>query len=389
MERMAQKILAHKYLVLVVFLVLAVLSLFTMGGVSVDYDLAHYLPDGTPSTTALNVMNAEYTQATPNIRVYLPDVSIPQALETKQKLEALSFVEDVSWLDDVINLKQPLELADKKTVDSYYKNGGALFSVTADKNVNASLEISAIRECVGPSAAVAGETVDMAEAQQATQSEIAKIMLTVVPMALFILFLTTRSWFEPVLFIIAIGVSILLNLGSNIFLHQVSFITQGVAPILQLAVSMDYAIFLLNAFQDYRESGIEIREAMRKAMLKSFSTVMASGLTTVLGFLALVLMRFKIGPDMGFVLAKGIFFSLVSVLVFLPAVGVLTYKLIDKTKHRSFLPSFGKMGTAITSIRVPVLLLSFALMIPCFLAQQNNTFRYGAASADPKTQAGA
>ncbi|MEG2923135.1 MAG: MMPL family transporter [Oscillospiraceae bacterium] len=389
MERIAEKIIAHKRMVLVIFLVLAVFSLLTMGGVKVNYDLVDYLPDGTPSTTALNVMNAEYTQATPNIRVYLPNVSIPEALKAKAELKALGFVENVSWLDDVINIGQPLELADAKTVDAYYKDGGALFSVTADKSVNAVKVVTAIRECVGADAAVAGETVDMAEAQLATQNEIAKIMITVVPMALLILFVTTRSWFEPVLFIIAIGVSILLNLGTNIFLKEVSFITQGVAPILQLAVSMDYAIFLLNAFQDYRESGVEIREAMRKAMVKSFSTVMASGLTTVLGFLALTLMRFKIGPDMGFVLAKGIFFSLISVLVFLPVVGVMTYKLIDKTKHRSFLPSFRKMGNAITAVRVPVLLLAFLLMVPCYLAQQSNTFRYGAASSDPKTKAGA
>ncbi|MEG2405273.1 MAG: hypothetical protein RSC01_10175, partial [Oscillospiraceae bacterium] len=126
MERIAEKIIAHKRMVLVIFLVLAVFSLLTMGAVKVNYDLVDYLPDGTPSTTALNVMNAEYTQATPNIRVYLPNVSIPEALEAKAELKALSFVENVSWLDDVINIGQPLELADAKTVDAYYKDGGAL-----------------------------------------------------------------------------------------------------------------------------------------------------------------------------------------------------------------------------------------------------------------------
>lgn len=389
LEKIAGRVLRHRFLVLGVFTAAALLCALVMGGVRVNYDLADYLPDGAPSTAALEVMDEAFSQAAPNVRVYLPGVSLPEALAMKEKIRELPCVQAVGWLDDAVDIHAPLELADSAVVAAYYRDGGALFSVTADKEENASEVIAALRGCVGEEAAIAGETVDLASAQESTRSEIARIMLTVVPMALLILLLSTSSWLEPVLFIFTIGVSILMNLGTNLLFGEVSFITQGVAPILQLAVSMDYAIFLLNAFADFRDQGMEIRAAMGKAMVKSASAVLASGLTTVLGFLSLVVMRFKIGPDLGLVLAKGVLFSLVSVLFFLPVLGVLSYRLIDKTRHRPLLPSFRGLGRMAVRARVPVLAVAFLVMIPCYLAQQSNTFRYGAASSDPATKAGA
>ncbi len=200
------------------------------------------------------------------------------------------------------------------------------------------------------------------------------------PVALLILMIATKSWFEPVLFMIVIFAGVLLNMGSNIIFKDVSFITQAVASILQLAVSMDYAIFLLHRFSDYREEGHSIEEAMRLAIVKSFAPILSSALTTFFGFLTLVFMRFRIGPDLGIVLAKGVLLSLLSVFLLLPVLAVYTYKIIDKTTHRTLLPSFKGFSRLVVRIGVPVMIAAALIILPAYIGQRSNHFLYGARS---------
>src|SRR5699024_12076990 len=155
--------------------------------------------------------------------------------------------------------------------------------------------------------------------QEMTGDETMNAALILVPVVILILLLSTTSWMEPVFFLAAIGASVLINLGTNIFLGEVSFITQAVAPILQLAVSLDYAIFLLHSFADYREETSDVKEAMRLAIKRSFPAIVASASTTFFGFMALSFMNFEIGSDLGLNLVKGIALSFISVMVFLPA----------------------------------------------------------------------
>ena len=200
-----------------------------------------------------------------------------------------------------------------------------------------STPLNAIRDIIGDKGAMSGSAVTIEYAQSTTLKEIAKVMAIVIPIIFLILIISTSSYFEPILFMLTIGISILINSGTNIFLGEISFVTKATAAVLQLAVSMDYSIFLLHRFSEFREEGLDVKNAMLEAMKKSFSSILASGLTTMLGFLALMLMRFKIGPDMGLVLSKGIVFSLLSVMCLLPVLTVYTYKIIDKTKHKSHL----------------------------------------------------
>jgi predicted RND superfamily exporter protein len=152
---------------------------------------------------------------------------------------------------------------------------------------------------------MAGGAVNNSAAKQSTGKELGEMMMIIIPIVLIIMLIATRSWVEPFLFLFVIGISILINTGTNALLDSVSFVTQTTAAILQLAVSMDYSIFLLHAFADFRDEGMPPREAMLAAMKRSYSTILSSGMTTVLGFAALIFMRFLIGPDMGIVLAKG------------------------------------------------------------------------------------
>lgn len=176
-------------------------------------------------------------------------------------------------------------------------------------------------------------------------------------------------------------------MGTNIFFGEVSFVTKSVSPILQLAVSLDYAIFLLHSFNDYRREH-EPKEAMRLAMKAALSSVAASAATTVVGFLALIFMRFSIGFDLGINLVKGVVLSFISVMVFLPAITLMSYKLIDRFKHKKLFPSFKKAGSFLLKIRIPLLILALIVVIPCYLANSQVGYRYGMDIFEAKSRAG-
>ena len=204
-----------------------------------------------------------------------------------------------------------------------------------------------------------------------------KIVIVMVPLVLIILIIGTHSWLEPFIFMLTIGVGIVLNMGTNIFFGGVSFITQAVSAVLQLAVSMDYAIFLLNRFNENRKKGYEIETAMAMAMQKSITAIASSALTTVFGFLALIFMRFRIGADLGIVMAKGIVLSFLSVMIFMPTVLLALYKLIDKTTHKSFLPDFKFLGKLVNKVKFPLLFIALIVAVPGFRGSRANRFIYG------------
>ena len=344
--------------------------------VSVNYDMVDYLPDEAPSTNALDVMDDAYETAVPNLRVMIPDVSIPQALEYKEQLSQLPGVDEILWLDDQADLTVPLETLDQKTISDWYVDGYALYSITVEEE--GQLEtLNEIRQIIGDEGAMSGNPVDTVNAQTTTSSEVKRMMSYIIPILFLILLLTTTSWFEPVLFMINVGIAIVLNMGTNLLFGEISFITQTTGAILQLACSMDYAIFLLDRFEEIRQENVPPMEAMAQAVVKSASSILSSGLTTVVGFAALIAMRFKIGPDMGFVLAKGIFLSLVTTLIFMPCLTMCCYHLIDKTMHRSFLPTFERTARITSKIKSFVTVMVVVLLVPCYLAQQNLSFQYG------------
>lgn len=393
MEKLTGFIIHFKKTVVLFFLAAAVFCALISNFVRVNYNMLDYLPEDAPSTKALDIMNEEYTQAPPNVRVIVRNVTVPQAREYQERLKAVEGVEEVSWLGDAVNVYQPLEYSDQETVESWYKDQTALYSITVDDSTEDSEKnaVYGIREVIGKDNAMSGAAVNNALAPETTAKEISSIILFVVPITLAILLLTTTSWWEPFLFMLTIGVAIMLNRGTNLIFGEISFVTNAAGSILQLAVSMDYSIFLLHRFAEYRAAGLEVEPAMIKAVRKSIGSILSSGLTTVTGFAALILMRFKIGPDMGVVMAKAIVFSLLCVILFLPAVTLLTYKLIDKTAHRSFIPSFDGFAKAVLKLRIPMLILFALLVFPCYQAQQANDFIYGAAGiyGDEKTQMGA
>lgn len=389
MEKFYRWIIEHSRIVMVIFAVAFVICGICSQFVAVDYDMNDYLPEDSPSTVALDIMDEEFSGGVPNARVMIKDVTIPEALEYKEKIKAVDGVTDVTWLDDAESTNIPLEAMDKDTVESYYVDGNALLSVTIeeDKTVQA---VSDIREIIGDDNPMTGSAVSTAAATTSTVSEIRKISAVAVLFVILVLILTTDSWFEPVIVMVGLGVSIVINSGTNLMFGEISFVTNAAGSILQMAVSMDYSVFLIHRFTECRKEYTDEREAMVKALTMSTSSILSSGLTTVIGFLALCLMRFQIGPDLGRALAKGIAISLITVFVFMPCLIIATYKWLDKLQHRPFVPSFNKFGRAVRKIMIPAMLIFVATIVPSYLASNSNSFYYGASHIfNEKTKTGA
>lgn len=385
---MTNLIIRFKKTIVTLFTILTILSLAGILFVDVNYNMQDYLPDEAESTQALEVMEEEFSGGIPNARVMVEDVSIQEAMEYKQELEQVIGVTEVLWLDDVLDIRTPIETANAATVETYYKEEKALFSVTIEtgKEVEAT---SAIYDLIGKENAISGEAVNTATEQEMTGKESMYAAALLIPIIIIILVLSTSSWMEPIFFLTAIGVSVLINLGTNIFIGEISYVTQAVAPILQLAVSLDYAIFLLHSFQDYRNKKYQPAEAMRAAIKESWPVISASAFTTIFGFMALLFMNFEIGSDLGLNLVKGIVFSFISVLVFLPAFTLVFYRWIDRTKHRVIVPMrFKGAGEKLLKLRLPALILVLLLLVPSFLAQSSTTFTYGMGEQPEYTRLG-
>ena len=377
MKNMVRGMIRLRGLVVALFLGAAVFCALLTPMVRINYDIVDYLPSNAPSTLGLDLMDEIYDKAVPNVRVMIQDVTIPEAMAYKARLEAVDGVDDVNWLDDQVDITVPLEIQDQKTVADWYRDGDALYSlvVTSEKQIAA---VQAIREIIGEDNAMSGSPVETVDAHLSASSDMVKMMSIIVPIIFLILLFTTTSWFEPVLFMLNVGVAIVINMGTNLIFGEICFITNTTGAILQLACSMDYAIFLLERFEELRQEGLDPEEAMAQAVTRSAGSIASSGLTTVMGFAALIAMQFLIGPDMGYVLSKGIAISLATTLMFMPCATMFCYRLIDRTSHRSFMPSFHRLAKATNRVKGVVTIGVAVLLIPCYLAQQNIHFVYGA-----------
>ena len=376
MRKFYIKVVRHRKLILALFLAAAVVCFFLKGMVSVNYDMTDYLPQDKPSSVALDTMKEEFDQGVPNARVMIKDVSVPEALKYKEKIKKVDGVTSVAWLDDAADLEEPLSSLDQSTVETYYKDNNALMSIAIEEEKRLDA-VSAIRKIIGDDNDMTGSAVSAAYATKNTVHEIRKISGIAVAFVLLVLLLTTMSWAEPFLILIGIGVAIIINAGTNLVFGEISFVSNAAGSILQLAVSLDYSVFLIHRFTECRREFEDPEEAMVEALCRSTNSIASSGMTTVIGFLALVTMEFDLGVDIGLVLTKGIAISLITVFVFTPGLVLLTYKLIDKTVHRSLLPSFKGFGRFVQRITIPAVCI-FALVIgPAFHFYNQNDFYFG------------
>lgn len=254
MDAFTLGITRRRRLVIAIFLICTVVCAVLFLGVGVNYDLTDYLPEDAESTVALDIMMSEFGSGVPNTRVMAVDLTIAEAQELKAEIAAVPGVEEVMWLDDVADLTTPVELMDEDTVSRTGKTERP--STPSPLRTGArSRQTDAIYELIGEGGAISGNAASTASVQKLVVSEVVGAALVLVPLIIVLLLLTTTSWIAPLLFLVTIGVAVILNKGSNVIFGEISFITQSVSPIMQLAVSLDYAIFLLNSFERHPEGG--------------------------------------------------------------------------------------------------------------------------------------
>ena len=377
--RLARFIIKKQKWIESVFAAGCLFSLIAMLFVNVNYDLTEYLPDTARSHIGLDQMESAFGYPG-TARVMLKDVSLYEAKQYKDRLEAVDGVDQILWCDSTVNIYAGEDFIDVESIEDYYKDGCAVMDVTFDEGDTSAKTAQAIEQMqaiTGEKGYYVGMAVQTKSLTENVESEMSLILTVAVIMIFAVLCITTNAWSEPFLFLLVMGVAILLNRGTNIFIGTVSFLTDNVAMVLQLATSMDYSIFLLDAFSREREGGLSEEEAMVRAVDDAINSIFASSLTTVVGFLALVSMKFTIGFDMGLVLAKGIVFSLMTVVFFMPAMILKFASMNERTRHRRFLPDFQGLSRRIYKARYASLALMLLLVPPAYVAQGMNTYLYG------------
>lgn len=382
--------LNHRRVVIVIAALLFIVSILCIPNVKINYQFSDYLPESSESTVSLRVMEEAFNSPTPNSNIMVEGLSLTQASELATHMETIEGVEEVMWLGTTCDISQPLETYDPDVVSDYKKGDSYLYQVALDTSV-ATQSMDIIREAANEVGAtdvsMSGEAINSAVAQGSSDFEIQLILVMAVIVILGLLLITSEAWFEPVLFLFVIGISIVYNLGTNIIFGEISFITQMCAAVLQLAVSMDYGIVMLHAFRGFKAQGLTSYDAAVAAMHKAAAVIASSAATTFFGFLSLCVMAFLIGADMGVVLAKGIVFSFLCVLFLLPILVLSSEKLLKKTAHKKFLPSFDKFAVWCMRIAVPFTVIIALITVPAYLGQKQPNFVYGASGfVEPGTE---
>lgn len=362
------------------FFIATVICAICFPFVGVNYDLSKYLPQFAPTKQALDVMEEEFGYPG-TARIMVKGVSLQEAKAIRSRIAEVDGVDLVVGADLATNVYMGSGFLTNDLTDEFYKDGNAEMEVIfedGDSDKTTHKAIDEIYEIVGKDrGCFAGSAVSSKEREASITREITMAIILALVIIWLILTLTTTSWLEPFLFIFVMIVAVILNMGSNIVFGRISFFTFSTAAILQMAVSMDYSIFLLHTFNAYKKTGMENKLAMEAALREACSSILASGATTIVGFLVIAFMRFTIGKDVGFVLTKGILCSLGTVLLLMPAL-ILKYDgKIAKTAHRPFIPSFDKFAGLMYRIRRVVFVFALLVAVPCFFGQDMNKFFYG------------
>ncbi|MBR2594684.1 MAG: MMPL family transporter [Firmicutes bacterium] len=367
------------------FIIAFIIFLVCYPMVGVNYDLSKYLPDTSYTKNALDLMQDEFGY--PGMaRIMVRNVTVERAKELTMEIEKLDEVDLAIGPGTFGNIYLTDEFIDNVFIDEFYKDGNALIQVIfkhGESDLETHEAIDEINRIVGEDAAYSGTAIGNKLRKEAVNKDIKIVIAISVIIIIGILILTTESWVEPFLFILVMVVAIMLNLGSNIFFGEISFFTFSVAAILQLAVSMDYSIFLLHTFTSFKDEGIEIHEAMKLAIKEAGKSILASGATTIGGFAVMALMEFAIGKDIGFVLTKGIILSLVTVLLLMPALILKFNKYIEKTSHRKFMPEFKTLGKIFYKLRFLAIIVVAIIIVPAYVGQNYNKFYFGDGALGP------
>lgn len=342
MLNFARKICKNKTLILIIAILLLIPSFLGMKATRVNYDILVYLPENIETMQGQNILQNNFNMGSYSI-VLLDNMKTKDIKKLEEKFRNTDNVEKVVGVSDILGTNIPVEMIPDDIKDKVYKDGTTALLVTFKEGISSdkTLEtIETLRSMTDKQCKISGMSATVLDTRDLSNSEVVIYVAIAVVLCFIILQLALDSYVAPVFLLLNIGIAILYNMGTNIFLGEISYITKAISAVLQLGVTMDFAIFLYHSYIAEKEKTQDKNEAMAQAISKTFVSVIGSSLTTIAGFLALCSMNLTLGKDIGLVMAKGVLFGLICVVTVLPAL-ILTFdKSIEKTKHKEIMPKF-------------------------------------------------
>ncbi|MCI9192035.1 MAG: MMPL family transporter [Acutalibacter muris] len=378
MEKLARGIVRRRRLVLVLAVLLLIPALLGAAATRINYDILTYLPPELDSMLGEQALENDFNLASTGM-ITVEGMPLGELLDMKAQMEQVPGVEQVFWLSDIIDPALPREMLPEGIQKAMYGENATLMLVRFSEPSASKSTMDAVAELKGllrEHSFMGGMSVILQDTKALVDQEMPLYILCAVGASLLVLFLAMESTLVPVLFMIGLLFPILYNFGTNYFLGQISYITQALSTVLQLGVTMDFSIFLLHRYEEEKLRSTDKEQAMATAIVNTFSSITASSLTTIAGFLALCTMRLTLGRDIGIVMAKGVALGVVCTVTILPSL-ILTFdRAVEKHRHRAVIPQLKRVSQFVTRHPGPILAVFLVIMIPFTLAQSKTDVYY-------------
>ena len=366
--RFGKAVVKHRILILILTAALLVPSVFGMIGTRVNYDMLTYLPEDIDTVIGQNELLKDFNKGAFTFLIF-EDMPNKDVAALKQQVEQVEHVDTVLWYDSLADLSVPMELLPEKVYKAFNSDHSTMMAVFFDSGTSEDVTMDAvtqIRSICGKQCFVSGMTALVVDLKDLCEQEEPIYVALAVALACVAMLLFLDGWLIPFVFLASIGAMILLNLGTNFFLGEISYITKALSAVLQLAVTMDYSIFLWHSYNEQLPLCESKEDAMATAIHATLTSVIGSSVTTISGFIALCFMSFTLGRDLGIVMAKGVLLGVLGCVTVLPSMILVLDKPLQKTKHRSIIPDMRSFSKKLVKI-FPVFLVAFALLIaPAF-----------------------
>ena len=377
MERFGQFICKHKVAILIISLLLLIPSIIGYKATRVNYDILVYLPDNIETIKGENILADDFNMGAFSV-VILENMQSKDIIELEKQFREVGNVEKVVGLTDIIGTDVPLEMLPDEIKDKLYKDNTTPVLVTFKDGISEDTTMETVeklREISNENCKISGMTATVLDTRNLSDSEVIIYVMIAVALCLIILQLALDSYLAPVLMLLNIGMAVLYNMGTNAFLGQTSYITKAISAVLQLGVTMDFAIFLYHSYKAEKEKASNNDEAMATAIAKTLVSVLGSSLTTIAGFLALCSMNLTLGKDIGLVMAKGVLIGVITAVTTLPAMLLVFDKWVEKTKHKEILPRFEKVKN-FNLKHYKAILVAFIVILPFAVYGYTHTENY-------------
>ena len=388
MIKVGKWIAKHKILIIIIGIALLIPSYLGMAATRINYDVLSYLPDTLETVDGQDIMVDQFGMGAFSM-IVVEDMELKDVAALKEKIEAVDHVKKVLWYDSVLDVSVPVEMLPKDLREAFFNGDATMMIALFDNTTSSETSMEAvtqIRKITSKNCFVSGMTGIVTDIKQIALKEMPIYVVIASCLSLIVLLLAMDSLVVPVLFLLCIGVAVLYNLGSNIFLGQISYITQALTAVLQLGVTMDYSIFLLNSYEENKKRFPGEKErAMGHAIANTFKSVAGSSVTTVAGFVALCVMTFALGRDLGIVMAKGVLIGVVCCVTVLPSLVLVFDKPIEKTQHKLLLSNMDKPSAFITKHYKAWILIFLLLLFPAIYGNNHTKIYYNIAESLPET----